>query len=127
MLDGGLQPASGPSRWLLVSEFAGYVPEGADPGVEPFDVIGVRGVVLLSVADLFAGYVYATVAVFRRVAGLPLGVMLCASEIVTLRHLLPGRGLRLPDQRMPRPGRPFPGRESPRGPTGTAADCGAGA
>ena len=34
-----------------------------------------------------------TVAVFRRVTALPLGVMLCAPEVVTLRHLLSGRGL----------------------------------
>ncbi len=34
-----------------------------------------------------------TVAVFRRVAALLLGVMLCAPDVVTLRHHLPDRGL----------------------------------
>jgi hypothetical protein len=40
------------------SEFAGYVPEGADPVVEPFDVVGVHGVVLWSVADPFLPGMY---------------------------------------------------------------------
>ena len=34
-----------------------------------------------------------TVAVFRCVAALLLGVMLCTPDVVTLRHRLPGRGL----------------------------------